>query len=344
MKRILITVCCAVFTLLLIGGCSRDDSGGEGADTLAGGRSAETRDPSIVALVNGRAITISDVDQQVKVLEQDPMVASDQEERENRTEWIRKLAFGRVVGRILLEEAIEREGVHVPPQAVDARMGEIISGYASEVAFKERLAKSGLTFARFREEAEKSMRIEALIDVHIGPIRRPSDTEVRKYYDDNIMQFFTPEYVKASHILFRVDETDGESEKETKRFRMEAILEEIKAGADFAEMATRYSECPTADKGGDLGFFRRGEMVDAFQAAAFALEVNEISDVVETIYGFHIIKVTDRQKEYYTPFEEIRDNLATYIYKKKKQDAMDRYMKKLRASATIEYFDPEFQQ
>jgi peptidyl-prolyl cis-trans isomerase C len=233
--------------------------------------------------------------------------------------------------------------VQVPPQAVNARVGEIISGFPSEVAFKERLAKSGLTLAQFREEAEKSMRIEALIDVHVGPIETPSDTEVKDYYDKNFMQFFTPEHVKACHILLRVDETDGESEKETKRLRMEAILEEIKAGADFAEMATRYSECPTAENGGDLGFFKRGEMVDEFQAAAFALEVGEISDVVETEFGFHIIKVTGRQEEYMTPFEEIKDRLATYIQKKKRQDAMDRYIKKLRASATIEFFDPDLQ-
>jgi peptidyl-prolyl cis-trans isomerase D len=127
--------------------------------------------------------------------------------------------------------------------------------------------------------------------------------DIQRYYNDNIQQYQTPERVRASHILLN---TGGKDEAAVRK-QAEEILAQVKSGADFAELAKKYSEDPgSKDKGGDLDFFPRGQMVPEFEAAAFSLQPGQISDLVKTQYGFHIIKVVDKQTGATTPLEQVR--------------------------------------
>jgi peptidyl-prolyl cis-trans isomerase D len=128
-------------------------------------------------------------------------------------------------------------------------------------------------------------------------------SDVQRYYNNNIEQFQTPEQVRASHILLK---TAGKDEAEV-RTRAESILAQAKAGADFAELAKTFSEDEaTRDKGGDLDYFTRGRMVPEFERAAFALEPGQISDLVRSQFGFHIIKVVDKRPASTRPLDEVR--------------------------------------
>jgi|SoiMethySBSTD1v2_1073268.scaffolds.fasta_scaffold07643_6 peptidyl-prolyl cis-trans isomerase D len=132
----------------------------------------------------------------------------------------------------------------------------------------------------------------------------PSD--IQRYYNDNIQQYQTPERVRASHILLN---TGGKDEAAVRK-QAEEILAKVKAGADFAELAKKYSEDPgSKEKGGDLDFFPRGQMVPEFETAAFSLQPGQISDLVKTQYGFHIIKVVDKQTGSTTPLEQVRTQI-----------------------------------
>jgi peptidyl-prolyl cis-trans isomerase D len=135
--------------------------------------------------------------------------------------------------------------------------------------------------------------------------------EIQRYYNDNIQQFQTPEQVRASHILLK---TDGKDEAAVRK-QAEEILKEAKApGADFAALAKKYSEDEgSKDKGGDVDYFTRGRMVPEFEQAAFSMQVGQISDLVKSQYGFHIIKVTDKKPATTRPFDEVKAQIESEL-------------------------------
>lgn len=135
-----------------------------------------------------------------------------------------------------------------------------------------------------------------------------SDEEVENYYNNQKENFITPEKVRASHIL--VDDINTAND----------ILDEINNGLDFAEAAKMYSTCPSKERGGDLGEFVRGTMVQEFEEAAFNMEVGEISKPVETQFGYHIIKVTEKKESGIVPFEEVKDQVEKHLLAIKQQE------------------------
>jgi peptidyl-prolyl cis-trans isomerase D len=144
--------------------------------------------------------------------------------------------------------------------------------------------------------------------------------EVQTYYNDNIQQFQSPEQVRASHILLKTEGKD----KESVRKQAAAVLEQVKAGGDFAALAKKYSEDEGSQvNGGDLDYFGRGRMVPAFEQAAFAMQPGQVSDLVETEYGFHIIKVTDRKPETTRPLDEVRQQITEQLQFQKMQQALE---------------------
>ena len=133
--------------------------------------------------------------------------------------------------------------------------------------------------------------------------------EVERYYNQNIQQFQAPEQVRASHILFK---TEGKNEEEVRK-QAEEVLKKVKAGGDFAALAKQYSEDSTKDQGGDLGLFGRGRMVPEFETAAFAMQPGQVSDLVKSQFGFHIIKVTERKEPTTTPLEQVRAQIQQQL-------------------------------
>ena len=180
---------------------------------------------------------------------------------------------------------------------------------------------------------------EQLIEMKTADIASVTEEDAREYYDSNADRFNTPERIRASHILVKVNEGDTEIVRQQKKEKIDGIHAQLVAGGDMAELARANSECPSSEKGGDLGFFGRNQMVKPFEDAAFALEVGEISPVVETNFGYHVITVTEKEEAGVTPFEDVKDSIIDYLAGMKKQDAMNTYMTSLRDAATIEYAD-----
>lgn len=137
-----------------------------------------------------------------------------------------------------------------------------------------------------------------------------SEDMLKKRYDDNIAKYTTPEQRHARHILFRLEETDDAQVREDKKKLAEEVLAMVKAGGDFAELATKYSEGPTAPKGGDLGFFSQGAMVPQFNDVVFSMAPGDTSDIVETVFGYHIIRLEEIREQSVKSFDEVRESLA----------------------------------
>jgi peptidyl-prolyl cis-trans isomerase D len=147
-----------------------------------------------------------------------------------------------------------------------------------------------------------------------------NEWEIRAYYEDNPSMFKQEKEVRARHILFRVPSDATEDEEEKIREKALSVLEQARSGQDFAELAREYSEGPSNEQGGDLGYFSEGQMVEPFEEAAFNMEEGQISDLVKTTYGYHIIKVEDIKEERVKDFEEVRDQILDILIGNESED------------------------
>ncbi|MEZ6174857.1 MAG: peptidylprolyl isomerase [Candidatus Scalinduaceae bacterium] len=160
------------------------------------------------------------------------------------------------------------------------------------------------------------------------------DEEMRAFFDSN-QDLFNGEEVRASHLLIDTRNLKSEEEIDKARQKIEKLKKEIDNGADFAVLAKKNSDCPSSEKGGDLGFFeKKGTMVEPFANAAFLLKTGEVSDPVKTQYGFHLIKVTDRREGKEVSYDEVKE-MVDQIYRERKTENL---LKSLREKATIERF------
>ena len=173
-----------------------------------------------------------------------------------------------------------------------------------------------------------------------------SDDDVKKFYDDpaNVSSFEQPEMVRASHILLMTSDPDthqplSADKKEAKHKQMEDILKQAKSGTDFAELAKKYSEDPgSKDTGGEYKF-PRGQMVPEFEKAAFSMKTNEISDIIETKFGYHIIKLSEKIPAKKVDFDTVKDGIKDHLLSTAMQKQLPDYTKKIVKDANVEILD-----
>jgi len=193
---------------------------------------------------------------------------------------------------------------------------------------------------RYRTPPRVRVRYAAYLPKDFAALAAPSENEVKAYYDEHRDDRFTaPEEVRARHILIKLPPAADEKARAAARTKAEDVLAKVKKGGDFAKLAQDVSEdAGTAGKGGDLGLFSRGHMVPAFDTAAFALEPGAVSDVVETPFGFHIIKLIARVAPERLQFEPTKPRIKEYILKTRRQQHLDEFVSSLRAKAKIETY------
>ena len=251
----------------------------------------------------------------------------------------------------LLDEHAEKVGLTLTEEELTAEL---------EKGLRTHLARTGITREAFAEQvqAERGISLKEFLAQQLAnPIFRQTvrharliqqtfpdelivtESDIEKVYQSNLRRRYAkPEQVKASHILLKTDKMKTEEEKGAARKEIEQILVEAKKpDADFAALASKHSDCPSKTKGGDLGFFTRQRMVPPFSAAAFTLKVGEISDIVETRFGYHIIKVTASEEAAVTPLEQVKDAIREELKGAKIQDLKDQLCADLRKTATIVY-------
>jgi parvulin-like peptidyl-prolyl isomerase len=217
-------------------------------------------------------------------------------------EWARD----NVIERVLLRQAALADAEPVPAEVI-----EKAGGNAAEV--------------------ELQFRIERLAIRHAGRIAPPRNKDVVDYYRQHRENMAIPEAVRAAHVIKNVDDKTSE---ESALAAIRIVDERIKAGGDFETIADELSDCP--GRGGDLGWFPRGEMVPEFDAVVFALNAGEISPVFRTPFGFHIAKVYDHVAQRMATFEEARPQIERQLMTEKHQKALERLCDYLRARATVE--------
>jgi len=242
---------------------------------------------------------------------------------ESRTrEWARENA----IERVLLRQAAMSDGEPLEADELDRAVAQGRPTTAGDPAC---ILPGGRD--DFRMQVEAQLRLERFTARLTAKLVPPRNKEISEYYRKHRDEFFTPPLVRAAHIVKNVDDqTSDEAALE----QMRSIRTELVQGSDFAEVADRRSDCP--GRGGDLGYFPRGQMVTEFDAVVFALEPGQVSDIFRTQFGYHIAKVYDRKPEGIRPLADVSGNIEALLFQQKKQRRIEQYIDSLRAKAEIQ--------
>ena len=240
-------------------------------------------------------------------------------------------ALGQAVGAKLLLDRAQELAVPVPAADVAAEVAQGGPQVGGEENFKQALAAQGLTEAAFRKELEKGAKVNKLVEQACAGVAEPTDDEVAAFYAAHKAEFVTPPQVHCQHILVK-----GTGSEAFEKIR--AIRERIvSGGADFAEEAKQHSDCPSGREGGSLGWFGRGMMVPEFDQAAFAMKKGEISDIITTQFGYHIIYKADEKGGDAQTLVDVHDQIKDLLRHEARGRAMDAFVAELKEKAKIEY-------
>jgi len=294
----------------------------------------------VVARVNGTEIKRKDLDIAVQAYTM-------QMARQNRSVPLGQSAMldRDVLDQLIGRELLLQEGTKHAPADTDKKVQQQVdqteAQLGGEAEFKTKLAESGLTLEEYTHNVRDSLIVRAAIQATIDKAIPVTPEEAKAFYDKNPDKFKEPELARASHILIRCAPDASDEVKREKRAQIEAARSLVKGGEKFADVAKKVSEDPgSAANGGDLGYFSRARMVPEFDAAAFSLKTNEVSDVITTEYGYHILIVTDRKPARTVPFDEVKEDLTQYLKQQKGNEATRSHIAALRQTAKIEVLLP----
>jgi peptidyl-prolyl cis-trans isomerase C len=308
------------------------------AGAASPGWSAETQASEVkVATVNESVITQKDFDDEIGRVRQ-MFLSRGKALSDSELAGIKKEVLESLINRELLYQESQKKGIEADEAAVDDQIGRLKKRFSSEAEFQSALSKMNLSESAIRSQMRQEMAIQKLIDEQFAQKVTVSNTESRAYYDSNPDSFHQPEEVRASHILIKVDPQAGESEKAKARREIEAIQERLRKGEDFPDLAREFSQGPSSARGGDLNYFSRGQMVKPFEDVAFALRPGEVSGIVETKFGYHLIKVTDKKPEATIAYEDIKERIQQYLKQQKIQGETRLYIDQLKEKADVKRF------
>ncbi len=258
-------------------------------------------DDNVLATVNGAKITKEDVYE---------LLAKHNGEA----------ALDNLITAELVKQEIEAKGISFSDADITAEIDALKLNYGSDETFEMVMQQYNVTMDDLRED----MRLSAMVRKALESQADVTDDEIKQYFEDNkAMMGGTPEQVRASHILVETKE------------EADAIKSELDAGADFAELAKEKSTDGSAANGGDLDFFAREDMVQEFSDAAFALEVGQVSDVVQSKFGYHIIKKTDYKPAVEADFEAKKEAIRVLLVGQEIGSLSDAWMSDIREKASI---------
>jgi peptidyl-prolyl cis-trans isomerase C len=316
---------------------------GAAAPAAPAAAAAEAERGAPLARVNGVAIAREDFERNLAfVLQRNGDAGAEQGETGaasaagRASEELRAQVLDRLIDEELLFQESGKRHMAAGVDAVDAEIAQARRQFPTPEAFAEALGKNRLTEEGLRALIARNLSIQNLVEKGIGATVIVSDAEIHEFYTANAESFAIPEQVRARHILVQFGETDDEAAREAKRAKAEALLAQLKGGASFEELARANSECPSAAEGGDLGFFERGQMVPEFDAAVWALKPGETSGVVETEYGYHIVRLEEKKPAGMVPESDAAAQIAEYLRARKTEAAVEALVKELRATAKIE--------
>jgi parvulin-like peptidyl-prolyl isomerase len=254
---------------------------------------------------------------------------------EKRAE-LRKKALDELIRRELYYQEAVRIGIKVSKSELKDGLENIKKRFKSKKEYQNALKQAGITEDDLKKDIERNLLINKFYQQEVLDISKVSDNELKEYYEKNKKDFLRPEAAHIRHILIKVEPTSTDEEKAKKKKEAGDILKRARQGEDFAELAYQYSADDWRVKGGDLGLIHRGRLLPELEEVAFKLKPGEISDLIETTYGYHIIKMEEKLPPTQLGFDEIKDKLRKELEEKRKKEREENLLKTLKEKARIE--------
>lgn len=302
----------------------------------ATGMAAGASSPEI-ARVDGHAVRRTDLDRELKLIQ----LKMERQGRPVSAARLQRYA-GEIretlINRILLQEKARSGGVTTGARQVAKAMEEFKAGFQDEDAYRKALADMGFSEAALTEQIRNGLTIKSLLDRAVLQKIFISDKRIRAFYEEHPDLFRQPEQVRASHILIKLPAGADEATRAEALAAIRNLKMRIDAGEKFAVLAMDNSDDSSRTRGGDLGFFSRDQVPGPFADAAFSLAKGQVSDVVTTRFGYHLINVTDRKAARTMAFVDVKEMIVTRLRREQEEKKIGNYLEKLREGADIKRF------
>lgn len=293
--------------------------------------------PAVVATVNGKDVSKAELLESARGAQQ--RIASAGQTAPPANSAFYNQVLDRIIGGMLLYQESQAQGTEATDQEAQNELAALEKRVNNPDTFNQLLQKQNMTRDDLQQTLKEDLSIQKYVQEKIVPAVQVSDAEAKAFYDQNADKMKRPERVQVSHILVRVPQDATDAQKAAAKKKAEDLLQQIKSGADFAELAKSNSDDPgSKPRGGDLGWISRGQTVKPFEDAAFALKPQQVSDVVESPFGYHIIKQTAHQDAGAVSFEEAKPRIVDFLKQQKVDQAVQAKVQALMAKAKIQRF------
>ena len=349
MKQRTLAAMTATLILLVVGGCASNNTdiakdkaamltAKQASPSTDGPKKPQTVTNAIVAIVNDDIITLYDVNREAQpaIIEEEKKKGSLNDTARSQ---VRRTALDRLIEKKLTEQKIKELGIKVSEEEIRQAIDDVRkqNNITSQDALVTALAGQGLTFDQYRAQLQEQIEKLRLVSMEVRAKVHVSETEMRDYYTTNLAKYTEDESYHARHIFFKTGEKATPEEITLSRTTALAVLRDAKGGKDFAELAKKFSEDPAARKdGGDLGSFKKGDMQPELEKTILSLKPGEVSELVSTPIGFHIIKLEARNAGTTKPFLSVKAEIEEILYRKKSEERFSQWIKELRGKASIE--------
>ncbi|MGE5361321.1 MAG: peptidylprolyl isomerase [Bacteroidales bacterium] len=304
------------------------------AKTAAEAKPVPAQLPATIARVNGESIPKAEFERAVRSLE---ARAGQPVPVEKRNEVYRGVLNQMIAYKLLLQESKSLK-LSVTDADVDARLKAIQGQFPNEQAFTKALGDQGVNLQQLKDDQRQQMLVSKVIDTQVAPKVSVSDKDVQDYYEKNPDKFKEPENFRVEHILIAIPPNADAAAKAKAKADATAVLKQVKGGADFQKLAKEKSQDPgSAQNGGEVRF-AKGQMVPPFEQAAVKLKPGEVSPVVETQFGFHIIKMIEHRPARVVALEEAKAQLTEFLKEQQGNQKAEAYVAALKAKSKIEIY------
>jgi len=291
----------------------------------------------IAAIVNDEVITSTDVDREYALMQKEAEKLPASEKM-----GLKSAALNRLVDKKLVEQKIRELDIKVSDEDVRLAIEDVKKqNNLAQEALEQALATQGLTFAQYKVQLKEQLERMRLMSQEVRSKIQVGEREMREYYESHRADYGGSETFHARHIFFKVDpKASAEDAAKAEKLAGE-VLAKARAGEDFAELAKKYSQDPSAAKdGGDLGTFKRSDMLPEIGDTVAAMKPGDVSSIVSSPAGLHIIKLEQKSQEKGRSFEEVKDSIEEQLYKKKSDERFNQWVKELRNAASIDIKQP----
>lgn len=289
--------------------------------------------PEVLAKVNGDAIQRVEFERALRNLEAQaggPVPA-------DRRDVIYRQVLDQIVALKLLAQESQARKVAIPDAEVDGRLNQIKGQFPNEQAFTEALAQRQMTPDKLKADIRQQLAAMKLVQAEVESTVKVGDPEIQAFYQKNPDRFQQPEAVHVAHVLIRIPENGDAAAKQKAKTEADSVLAQAKKGTDFAALAKKHSQdTQSAANGGDIGFVAKGQAVPAFEAAAFALKPGQLSGVVESPFGYHVIKGIEHRPGRTIPLDEVKGQVGEFLKAQQMEEKTTAFVEKLKVKGKVE--------